>query len=793
MSRATPAGFGRDSSVDGSLLILLGPEAPRLGRDLVRKVCSEQFGLEGDLTQLGGDRDQNLLLRTGAGDRFVVKVGNSQDDAPVLEMQASAVRRVRSVEPSVPLVDQVPTVDGSEWAAVASDAGAVNVIRVFRFAVGHHLSAESASLTAVGDLGRVCALLGRGLRGLFHPAGGRDLAWDARRVLELAPLVSLVESSARRAVVEKALVDFERVALPRLDQLRAQLIHNDVSFGNVLFDDEHRVSAVLDFGDLIHAPLICDLVAPAEHLLQRPDGLRALGTLVDSYRVVTPLEDEEVELLPVLLRARWAALALISLWRLERSPGMAEYVSRWQAGVWEMFERVDRLGERPWCQQVLRAVGAASGSGTPRRVSTASLAVARQRVFGPALSPLFYRSPLWLVRGEGSVVFDVDGRPYLDCYNNVPVVGHGHPQVVAAIARQARLLNTNVRYLHELPLELADRLVESMPSGLDQVLFANSGSEVNDLAWRMARSYTGSDGAVVTRDAYHGATFATAALSPEEWRGEAKFEHVVRIEPPDGYYGAHRREQVGWALRYAAEIDRAVDELGVRGQAPGALFVDTGWSSEGILAPPPEYLVELCRRWQEAGGLVVADEVQMGFGRSGSGLWGFQVHGIVPDLVTMGKPMGNGHPVAALVARRDIVERFSENGRWFSTFGGNPVAAAAALSVLDVIERQELVAHAGAMAQRLRVGLERLVGRHSKIGDLRQIGLLVGVELVEDRTTRAPFAAADVVEGMRGRGVLIGSTGPRGNVLKIRPPLVIKEEEVDQLVEALDATLTSLG
>lgn len=776
----------------GSALALLDSPPPALTLEEAAGIASCQFGKSGQILALEGERDQNFALRTGSGENFVLKVSNSSDSDEVLAMQAAALRWAGEVVPELPLMTPVPRSDGAEWAVCNTADGVAHQVRLFIQAPGRHLSSDSMSLAAVTELGRNAALLGRALRGFFHPAAGRELAWDLRRLPQLRPLLGLIGNPRRRALIARAIDDFEQRALPALAQLRAQVIHNDLCLSNVLFLEERRLSAILDFGDLLHAPLVCDLAAPAEHLLQRADGLRALGTLVDAYRSVTPLEDEELALLPELLRARWAALVLMSRWRLQQSPAIADYAAGWQVGVWEMFETVDRVGEQEWRQQVLRAVGAPGDSRTPSHRGAAQLTEARQRLFGPALSSLFYRRPLHLVRGQGCFLFDSEGRPYLDCYNNVPVVGHGHPRVVAAIARQARLLNTNVRYLHELPLELAQRLVATMPPGLDQVLFANSGSEVNDLAWRLARSFTGSGGAVVTRDAYHGSTFATAALSPEEWRGEAEFAHVVRIDPPDGYHGRHRREESGWAVRYAAEIDGAVAELAVRGHAPGALFVDTGWSSEGILAPPPEYLVELCRRWQAAGGLVVADEVQMGFGRSGSRLWGFQVHGVVPDLVTMGKPMGNGHPVAAVVARREVIERFSRRGSWFSTFGGNPVAAAAALSVLDILEEQDLVSHAGAMAKRLRQGLDQLARRHARIGDVRHTGLLVGVELVEDRETRAPSAAGAVVEGMRDRGVLIGSTGPRGNVLKIRPPLVIQEEEVDQLLEALDATLAFL-
>jgi 4-aminobutyrate aminotransferase-like enzyme len=408
------------------------------------------------------------------------------------------------------------------------------------------------------------------------------------------------------------------------------------------------------------------------------------------------------------------------------------------------------------------------------------------------MSPLFYRQPLYLVRGQGAWLYDAAGRAFLDGYNNVPVVGHSHPRVVAAIARQAATLNTNTRYLHESALDLAERLIATLPAGLDTVMFVNSGSEANDLAWRLAKSATGGSGGVVTSFAYHGVTDAIAHMSPEEWRTSEPPAHVALLEAPDGYRGRFRYGNPGWPSLFAASADEAVATLSERGHRPAAMFIDTGFTSDGILTPPPAYLQEVCRIWRAAGGLFVADEVQVGFGRTGAHFWGFESHGLTPDIVTLGKPMGNGHPVAAVITRSEIAAHFARETGWFSTFGGNPVAAAAALAVLDVIEEEELMGNALEVGELLRSQLGGLAERHSLIGEVRSRGLLIGVDLVRDRTTREAAPAADIVNGMRERGVLIGSTGPGSNVLKIRPPLVINAAEAGQLVATLDQLLEEL-
>jgi 4-aminobutyrate aminotransferase-like enzyme len=391
-------------------------------------------------------------------------------------------------------------------------------------------------------------------------------------------------------------------------------------------------------------------------------------------------------------------------------------------------------------------------------------------------------------------MFDHEGAGYLDAYNNVPVVGHCHPRVTAAIAEQSSTLNTNTRYLHQSVVELAERLLATMPAELDTVMFVNSGSEANDLAWRLATHITGGTGGIVSEHAYHGITAATIALSPEEWPEGDRPHHIERVPAPDGYRGPYRRDEEDWGRRYARHVDDAVAALRERDVGPAVCYVDSLFTSDGIFVPPPDYVAEVVRCLQAAGCLLVADEVQGGFGRTGSHMWSFASHGVTPDFVTLGKPMGNGHPVAAVVMRSEIAERFASRTQVFSTFGGNPVACRAALAVLDVLENEKLMERAAEVGAYLREGLEGLEETHESIGEVRGAGLMIGVELVIDRERREPAAhlASSVVNRMKDNGVLVGMTGPRDNVLKIRPPLVVDREEADLVVAALDRSLSSL-
>jgi 4-aminobutyrate aminotransferase-like enzyme len=492
-----------------------------------------------------------------------------------------------------------------------------------------------------------------------------------------------------------------------------------------------------------------------------------------------------------LVAARSATSVVISAWRLGLYPENAAYVSTFGVGAWRLLqlfdaEGFDAVGRRLRDACVPRAL-------PYRPIPTDELLARRRRAMGRA--PLSYRRPVHLVRGEGAWMFDPEGRRYLDVYNNVPVVGHGHPRVVEAVAAQARALNTNTRYLHEAVVELAERLLATMPPGarFDRALFVNSGSEANDVAWRIARWATGRRGAIVSAFAYHGVTEATADLSPEEWSAGNQPGHVGLVAAPDGYRGSYRREQPGWPDSYAGNVAEVAGSLAERGTPLAAMFVDPAFTSDGILCPPPEYLRAAAAAVRAAGGLLVADEVQAGHGRYGEVLWSFQASGVVPDFVTTGKPMGNGFPVAAVLTRSDLVDGFADRTGFFSTFGGNPVACAAALAVLDVIEQEELSKNAAEVGGYLRKGLDELAGRHELIGDVRGRGLMVGVELVKDRSTREPAEeeARRVVEALRDRGVLIGATGPAESVLKIRPPLAFGREHADVLVEALDQALST--
>ncbi len=407
----------------------------------------------------------------------------------------------------------------------------------------------------------------------------------------------------------------------------------------------------------------------------------------------------------------------------------------------------------------------------------------RARLLGPAYR-LFYEQPLHLVRGEGVWLYDRDGRAYLDTYNNVASVGHCHPRVVAAMAQQAGTLATHTRYLHDGILDYAERLLALFPPALSHVMFTCTGSEANDLAFRIARAATGGTGIIVTDNAYHGVTLATAEASMSIGPATAPGPTVFPVPAP-----SVENYPAGIATGFAAAVTAACADMAAKGIKPAALIVDTVFSSDGVLPNPAGFLAPAAAAIRAAGGLFIADEVQPGFGRTGGQMWGFERHGLLPDMVSLGKPMGNGYPMAGLVLQPQVIADFGSKARYFNTFGGNAVAAAVGLAVLDVIRDEGLMANAATVGAAFATGLRSLAQRHNCIGETRAAGLFLGTDILSDGQPDATRAAR-LVNDLRQNGILISATGPRGHILKIRPPLPFSLANVDHFLTTLDRVLT---
>ncbi|WP_274381654.1 aminotransferase class III-fold pyridoxal phosphate-dependent enzyme [Segeticoccus rhizosphaerae] len=752
--------------------------APDPDLDVLHACLGSSWGLAGELTPLHGERDRNFRLDTVAG-RYLLKVYNPADGEAVLDLQRSALRHIRAVDPDLPVPDVVPTQDGRGWLEVTGRDGRRSLAWVMTWLEGRHPTPADLAPAQLRDWGRTAARLGRALRGFVHPAAAYPIAWDIRRLPQLRPWLSAVDAG-RRPTVEAVLDRFERRVVPDLAALRAQVVHNDLAPGNVLVDDSSTITGITDFGDMTHTALVCDVaVAASDGLSGREDGLQLVPEFLAGYHSVTPLEPGELALVADLMAARNAAAILITAWRT-REQGWAPQIddeAYHQLGLM-LDVGLDALTGRFTTALRTGTPGPSYGGGGlpyPRR-ATEELLDARARSLGGL--ELSYARPVHLVGGRGVFLEAVGGRRYLDAYNNVPVLGHSHPAVVDAVCSQLATLNTNSRYLQEAPVELAERLLATLPDRFDRVLLVNSGSEANDLAWRIARHATGAAGGIATSWAYHGVTEATYAFSPESWGTADRPAHMRLVEPPPGPLSA---------------VPEAAEDLHAAGLGVAAMLVDGVFTSDGIHGPAHDWTSAAAAAVHDAGGLYVADEVQAGHGRTGDSLWSFVAGDVPADLVTLGKPMGNGYPVAAVAGPADLVDPFLEGTDYFSTFGGGTAACAAALAVLRTLAEDRVVDRVAAVGAHLVEALREVTADRAEVAGVRGWGLAVGADVVDPATGRPdPQRTGRIVDGMRERGVLIGRTGPGRNTLKIRPPLVFGDEHVDLLTDALTATLAAL-
>jgi 4-aminobutyrate aminotransferase-like enzyme/Ser/Thr protein kinase RdoA (MazF antagonist) len=735
------------------------------------------WGVSGELARLYGERDLNLAVRADDGRRYVLKVHNPAETADVLAMRSGAMAHVRRVDATLPVPELIVTLDGNSFAPLTADDGRRSYAELVSHLDGRHIASSELDTEALSTWAQTAARLGRALRGYFHPAAGAIIQWDVRHTGALRRLFDDLPPETR-ATVARVVDRFEERVEPNYVRLRAQVVHNDFGPTNVLVDSPDNITGITDFGDVAHTALVGDVAILLSNLLVgRKDWVDAARAALAGYTLVTPLEQAELDLIGDLVCARLAIELTVSAWREKLHEDAPAYF----AEAFVLLRDIERFGFDAFGAHLAAAVSptvTASLTEVPYRLCpTDELLDRRRRVLGSL--ELSYDVPLHLVRGVGAYVYDREGRRYLDAYNNVQVVGHSHPAVASAIATQARLLAINSRYLHEASVELAESLIAVAPAGVDRVVFVNSGSEAVELAWRIAKHATGRSGAVVSRFAYHGVTEATNDFSPEEWPRGYRPRHVARLLPPGDLPHEGDNETV------AETFEAALDILASNGHELAAFIVDPAFTSDGIQKPPPVWFKDVVAATAGAGGLFVADEVQIGYGRTGEDFFGIGALGVGPDLVTIGKPMGNGFPVAAVLGRSGLIDSFIEETGYFSTFGGNTLSCTAALAVMRVIEHDHLVERAAEIGAYLRERLDAALAPFEQQVAVRSWGMLAGIELSAPGAAHPAKSGAElaarVVNEMCERGVLVGRTGIDHNVVKIRPPLAVGRDAVDEI------------
>lgn len=785
----------------------LGPSAAD-DLDGAARLAREVYGVEGIASFLPSDRDWNFALQC-EDERWVLKIAHPQEDQGGLTLEHAMLNCLaRPLGSAVPVVRA--TSDGKDLVE-AQCGDTARWVRLLSWLPGDTLEGQQVGPATWSSWGRIMAQTDRALANLEHPQAQRAMHWDLGQSTWVFDELQHLPTGDARAAAERITGQWFGEVWPRLSRLRHQVLHHDANEFNLIAAPSPEgavVTGLFDLGDAVRTARVFEpaiaaayamyLAQPNENLFAVAPAIDALIALVQAYHEETPLEEEELLCLFPSACQRMVLSALTAEIRLRENPEH-DYASVHQHRAWQAIEALAEVSPAAVEGRLREACGfdpAGAAEGTASGIDRRDVVAARQAHAGPMLS-LSYRDPLEIVRGRGTALLDKQGRAHLDCVNNVSHVGHCHPQVVAAATEQIGRLNTNTRYLSDLFARYSTRLANLFADPLQVVFLVNSGSEANELALRLAYAATGRRGVIATTAGYHGNTQALVDVSAYKHDGKGGAgapDWVAKVDNPDPYRGPFRGDTPETAAAYAAQLNQADAALRERGFTPAAFLIEALPGCGGQNVPPTGYLIQAMDAARALGAVAIADEVQIGFGRVGTHWWAYEEQGARPDIVTLGKPIGNGHPMGAVVTTRAIAEAFHTGMEWFNTFGGNPVSCATGLAVLDVIEQEGLRERAARVGAQIQQGLRGLAGQHAVIGDVRGRGMYLGAEFVRDRETREPDAERlkEVIEFARQQRVLLSSDGPDHNVLKIKPPIVFDEHDAARMLtviaHALQAT-----
>ncbi|UCH39259.1 MAG: aminotransferase class III-fold pyridoxal phosphate-dependent enzyme [Gammaproteobacteria bacterium] len=769
---------------------------PRFELDEVRNFARELYNLDGEFSSQDSERDLSWRVRRDDGETMVLKIANSAEPETIVDFQVRALEHIASHSEHLPVPRMIASTNGNPYEWIESADGEKHILRVLSYLPGDPIDSRPEALCdrLRYALGALVAELDLALRGFFHPAArSNDHLWDLSRCVELRPQIELLADSGLRAVCHRVLDHAEAVVVPQLQQLRWQVIHQDADARNVLVDpsEPYKPVGIIDFGDMLYGPLIAEIATIDTTAENEQDPVGCLCATAAGFDSRLPLEEAEVDLLydAALIRHATNVILIGGRDAIDDSHGYISGADDYARILGRMIDEGRARATRRIREACRFPVYAAiAGDGATPDSDYDRLEHKRGQYLGDVVH--FYERPLHFVRGEGPWLITPDGRRYLDSYNNVQQIGHANAHVARALYRQSSVLNVNTRYLCDIVGDYAERLTADLPDNLNACVFVNSGSEANDVAMQLAKFATGRDGALIMAEAYHGCTETTMELSPSE---SGRFDHLEYLEVPDMYRGRFA-DDADAAKKYASDVERALADLEQRGHRVAAWMVDTALCSNGVAMAPGGYFDAVARKVQAAGALVIADEVQAGMGRLGD-FWGFRAQGLEHvDMVTMGKPVGNGHPLGVVITDKSLIDRFAAEIELFSTFGGNPVSCAAGMAVLDEIERFDLVEKGVEVGDYFRAQLRGLARHQPLIGDVRGKGMIIGLEFVTDREAKTPAReeTAKLIDLMLAERILVGKSGPGHNAFKMRPNFTWEKAQVDIFVDALDRCLDKL-
>jgi len=750
----------------------------------LKALLKEEFGFENpEIKLLAGYFNLNYLI-THHEEKFILKTYIFDPEYwDVLQAENEVLLQL--ADQKITGIPRPIQFSDGEYLVKRHLEGKTSIIRMLSYLEGEFLGSVPASKATYKSLGSFVAKLNLCLSTCKnYVLRSRQLDWDIQYLHLNKPLIAVIEDAKDRNLVRYFFLQFEEIVTPILPSLRRQIIHGDANEWNILVENG-TVSGIIDFGDLTYSPLINEVAIALTYICyDKENPLEWTADFLRAYHQIIPLESKELEILYYLIAARLCISVCQSAHARKVNP-KNNYASISEKSAWSTLRKWVAINPIGAANTFKKAVNLPI-SETP---SLESQLQRRHQSISPLLS-ISYKTPLSVTGAAFQYMYESNGTAVLDAYNNIPHVGHSHPKVVEAGQRQMAKLNTNTRYLYDLLAEYSEKLLAKFHPSLSKVYFVNSGSAASDLAMRMAFAHTKNPNVLVMEHGYHGNTQISIDISDYKFnnkKGLGQKSNILKAPIPDTYLGKHKINDGTAGKLYAQDAMQVIHDSG---KTVGAFITEPIVGCGGQVPLAEGYLQHLYPAIRAQGGICISDEVQTGFGRVGDYFWGYEAQGVIPDLVVLGKPMGNGHPMGAVVCTEAIAESFSKGVEFFSSFGGNPVSCAIGISVLEVIEEEGLQANAKIVGDYYLNLFRELKNDHSCIGDVRGSGLFIGVELVKPGTTESDTEMASYIKNeLRNRSILISTDGPNDNVLKTKPPLCFTKENAVQVVENIDAIL----
>ncbi|MGB5236404.1 MAG: aminotransferase class III-fold pyridoxal phosphate-dependent enzyme [Flavobacteriaceae bacterium] len=747
----------------------------------IKRILEDHYNLrEFKLEGLEGFEDQTIKVITRSQTSILKKQHYSLETLAIIEAEHRVLIRLDAVE-TYAFPRAINTIKGQSYLVEDN-----YIFRLLTYVEGELLGAAEQTEEVLESFGTMLATMNQQLQSLQEPAvAARENHWDLRNLSLNLPLIEHIEDPGDRSLAAYYFMQFEENVLPIASGFRNSILHNDANDWNVTVDGD-RVKGIFDFGDIAYSWLINEVAIGATYIMMNKTlPLESAVQFLRGYHEIIPLEEEELDALYYLVAARLCISLCHSAYGKKLKPD-SDYITISEKPAWDLLKKWIKINPL----KARNTFRTAFGYTSVYSIKSEDLIFRRNRILSKSLS-LSYKTPIAMQGAAFQYMYGSQGETYLDAYNNIMLTGHCHPHVVRSGQQTMARLNTNTRYLYEFLYRYGERLLERFPDPLNKVFFVNSGSEASDLAIRMSRAYTARQGVMVLEHGYHGHTSLGIEISHYKYAssgGHGRRPDIVDTPMPKFFGSGFLDESV--CGQHFAKV--AADRLSAAGIELAAFIAEPVMGCGGQVPLAKSFLKSVYKLVREHGGLCISDEVQVGFGRLGEVFWGYELHDVVPDILILGKPMGNGHPIGAVITTEKIAESFEKGPEFFSSFGGNPVSCAIGLAVLEVIENERLQQQAKDVGNHLKTLLYGLQERFAEVADIRGYGMFLGVELAKADGTPLTLLAGKIKNELRQNNILVGTDGPYDNVIKIKPPLAFNKDDAKLLTDTLERIMRSI-